>query len=191
MGRVTDAKTKEPIPFVNILVKGTIYGTLTDFEGKYSLELKEVRDSVIAKYLGYKPVAHKILRNQFQTIDFELKPENVNLPEIVVRYTGNPAVVILNKVIANKDKNTLQSFDNYQYEAYTKVQIDANNISDKLKNRKLFKPFEFIWQYVDTSTINGKSFLPVFIAETRSDVYYRRSPRAKKRDHNSIKNIGT
>jgi hypothetical protein len=180
MGRVADAGTKEPIPFVNIILQGTIYGTLTDFEGKYALEVKETGDSIIAKYLGYKSVSRKVLPNQFQTIDFELSPENVNLPEIVVHYTGNPAVAILNKVIANKDKNTLQAFDTYQYEAYTKIEIDANNISDKLKNRKLFKSFEFVWQYVDTSTINGKSYLPVFLTETRSDVYFRKSPKTKK-----------
>jgi hypothetical protein len=180
MGRVTDAKTREAIPFVNMMLKGTIYGTLTDFEGRYSLEVKDPGDSIIAKYLGYQSVSRKIQKNQFQTIDFELLQENVNLPEIVVRYTGNPAEEILKMVIAHKERNTIQSFDNYEYEAYTKVQIDANNISDKLKNRNLFKPFEFIWQYVDTSTINGKSYLPVFLTETRSNVYFRKSPREKK-----------
>src|ERR1035438_5037437 len=104
MGTVTDAKTKEPVPFVNIFLKGTVYGTLTDFAGKFSLEVKEPGDSITVKYLGYKPQSRKVLKNQFQTLNFELSPENVTLPEIVVKYTGNPAEVILKKVIANKDK---------------------------------------------------------------------------------------
>jgi hypothetical protein len=180
MGHVTDAQTKEPIPFVNILLPGTIYGTLTDFDGRYALEVTKPGDSIEARLLGYKTIMRKIVKGQFQTIDFELTQQNLNLPEVVIRYTGNPAEVILDKIIKNKDKNTLQAFDTYQYEAYTKIQLDANNISDKLRNRKLFKPFEFIWNYVDTSTINGKSYLPVFLTETMSDVYYRKSPRSKK-----------
>ena len=180
MGKVTDSLTKEPIPFVNIVVKGTTLGTLTDFKGQYSLEFKTPGDSLKASFLGYKVATKKILSHKFQVIDFELREEKFNLPEVVIKYTGNPAEKILEKIIANKGKNSLQSLDAYQYQAYTKIEIDANNISEKLQNRKLFKPFEFVFHYIDTSTINGKSYLPVFITETMSDIYFRKSPRSRK-----------
>lgn len=180
MGHVKDAKTGEAIPFVNIVVKGTTLGTLTDFNGNYSLEFKVKSDSLRASLLGYCNRTKKIILHQFQTIDFELEPQQYNLQEVVVHYTGNPADAILAKVIEHKKTNMLQSFDTYQYDAYTKIEVDANNISDKLRNRKILKPFSFVWNYVDTSTINGKSYLPVFITETLSEVYYRKSPRSKK-----------
>ncbi|MCK9422904.1 MAG: DUF5686 and carboxypeptidase regulatory-like domain-containing protein [Bacteroidales bacterium] len=180
MGHVKDATTGEAIPFVNMIVKGTTLGTLTDFNGNYSLEFKVKADSLKASLLGYYDSTKKISMYQFQTLDFSLTPRQYNLQEVVVHYKGNPADVILKKVIAHKNSNMLQSFDTYQYKAYTKIEIDANNISEKLRNRKLFKPFEFVWNYIDTSTINGKSFLPVFLSETMSDVYYRKSPRSKK-----------
>lgn len=180
MGTVRDSMTKEPIPFVNIVVKGTLLGTLTDFKGQYSLEFKVPADSLRASLLGYRPLTRKIDKNHFQVIDFVLQESNYNLPEVVIHYTGNPAEVILNKIIRNKKQNSMQSLDSYQYEAYTKVELDANNITEKFQNRKLFKPFEFVFSYIDTSTINGKSYLPVFISETMSDIYYRRSPRARK-----------
>jgi hypothetical protein len=180
MGHVKDAKTGEAIPFVNIVPKGTTLGTLTDFNGNYALEFKAKADSLWASVLGYQGKTHKITQHQFQTIDFELEPQQYNLHEVVVHYKGNPADEILKKVIQHKSENMLQSFDTYQYKAYTKIEVDANNISDKLKNRKILKPFDFVWSYVDTSIINGKSYLPVFITETMSDVYYRKSPRSKK-----------
>jgi hypothetical protein len=180
MGKVTDSATREPIPFVNIIIKGTTTGTLTGFDGKYSLEFKESADSIRASLIGFGAKTRKFQKNQFQTIDFELSPENYQLPEVVITYKGNPAEIILNKIIRNRPVNSMKSFDSYQYQAYTKIEIDANNITEKLKGRKLFKPFEFVFSYVDTSTINGKSYLPVFITETMSDVYYRRSPRARK-----------
>ena len=180
MGSVHDGQSKEAIPFVNIIIPGTTAGTLTDFNGNFALEFKQKGDSIRAFLIGYNGVTKKIQRNQFQTIDFELSPQNLNLPEVTIKYQGNPAEVILEKLIRNKDKNTLQSFGSYQYQAYTKIQLDANNISEKFRNRKMLKQFDFVWNYLDTSTLNGKSYLPVFITETMSDVYFRKSPRSRK-----------
>ena len=36
---------------------------------------------------------------------------------------------------------------------------------------KLFKGMEFVFKQIDTSKISGKSFLPIFINETLSQVY--------------------
>ncbi len=180
MGSVHDSATKEAIPFVNIIIPGTTIGTLTDFNGNFDLEFKQQADSIRAFLIGYGQITKSIQRNQFQTIDFGLLPQNLNLPEVTIKYQGNPAEMLIRKVIRNKDKNTLQAFNSYQYEAYTKIQLDANNISEKFKNRKLLRQFDFVWNYIDTSTLNGKSFLPVFITETMSEVYFRKSPKAKK-----------
>ncbi|MFZ4521180.1 MAG: DUF5686 family protein [Bacteroidales bacterium] len=180
MGSVHDGQTQEVIPFVNIVIPGTTTGTLTDFNGNYALEFKTRGDSIKAFLIGYKGITKNVLHNQFQVIDFELTPQNVNLPEVTIKYQGNPAEVLINKVIRNKEKNTLRSFNAYQFEAYTKIQLDANNISEKLRNSKILKKFDFVWNYIDTSTLNGKSYLPVFITETMSDIYFRKSPRARK-----------
>ncbi len=180
MGSVTDLQSGEPIPFVNIIIPGTTAGTLTDFNGNYSMEFAQKGDSIKAFLIGYNGITKKINPNQFQTIHFELTQQNLNLPEVTIIYQGNPAEVIIKKVIQNKDKNTLQSFDTYQYEAYTKIELDANNITDQFKNRKFLRKLDFVWSYVDTSTLNGKAYLPVFITETMSDVYFRKSPRSRK-----------
>ena len=155
-------------------------GTLTDFTGKYAIETKAKGDSVSASMVGYETTTKKITRYQFQTINFELFPVNTVLAEVIIKYKGNPAEVILKKVIINKQKNSLRSFDAYQNKAYTKIEIDANNITDRLKSMKLMKPFGFVFTYMDTSTVNGKAYLPVFITEAISDIYYRKSPKSRK-----------
>ena len=114
MGSVHDGQTKEVIPFANIVIPGTTTGTLTDFNGNYALEFKQKGDSIKAFLIGYHGITKKVQRNQFQTIDFELIPQQLNLPEVTIKYRGNPAEVIINKVIQNKEKNTLQSFQAYQ-----------------------------------------------------------------------------
>jgi hypothetical protein len=180
MGNIMDSATGEPLPFVNIIILKTTDGTLTDFEGRYALEVNTKGDSIRFSLIGYKTITRKILKHQFQNIDLQMAEDKILLPEVTIHYTGNPAETILKKIIKNRDKNSLQSFGSYQYQAYTKIEIDANNITDKFKNRKLLKPFDFVFNYIDTSTLTGKSFLPVFLTETTSDVYFRKSPKSRK-----------
>jgi hypothetical protein len=180
MGNVTDAKTGEALPFVNIIIKGTTVGTLTDFSGNYSIDTKIAGDSIRFSMVGYESVTQRISKFQFQTLNVRLYPTELDLPEVVIKYKGNPAEALLKKIIENKQKNSLKSFDSYQYKAYTKIEFDANNISDGIKDMKLMKPFNFVFDFMDTSTVNGKAYLPVFLSETMSDVLFRKSPKSKK-----------
>jgi hypothetical protein len=180
MGTVKDSATGDPLPFVNIIIKGTTDGTLTDFEGRYALEVNTKGDSIRFSLVGYKAVTLPVVKHKFQAFDIVMAEENITLSEVTIHYSGNPAETILMKILENRNRNSIQSFDSYQYHAYTKIEIDANNITDRLKNRKLLKPFDFVFQYVDTSTLTGKSYLPVFLTETTSDVFFRKNPKARK-----------
>jgi hypothetical protein len=180
MGIVTDSITKQPLPFVNVYIKGTAIGVTTGFDGSYSLESRLASDILIASFIGYKSGTRQLVRGKFQAINFALLPDDVQLSEVVIRPGENPAEVILRKIINNKTDNNREKFDAYQYEAYTKIQFDANNISEKFRNRKIFKPFQFIFENLDTSTVNGKAYLPIFLSESLSDVYFRKNPRDQK-----------
>lgn len=54
------------------------------------------------------------------------------------------------------------------------------NIKPEFKNKKLQKNFGFIFQYIDTSVITGKAYLPVMISEASADYYYRKNPRLSR-----------
>ena len=180
MGKVTEASSGNPLPFVNVYIRGTTVGVRTDFNGEYSLEFNLKTDSIIASYIGYVTVVKPIELNKFQTIDFVMFENKVSLNEVVIKPTTNPAEIILQKIIYNKKLNSGDTINEYQYEAYNKVEFDANNISESLENKRALKSFQFIFKNIDTSTVNGKSYLPIFFTETISDVYYRKSPKAKK-----------
>jgi hypothetical protein len=177
MGTVIDKKTKQPIPFVNVYFKASGIQTATDFEGRYSLETKTPSDTLIGQYMGYKTSKLPVIKNKFQYLDFELEPLSYELAEVIILPGVNPAEILLKKVIIHKPENNKEEYDAYEYEAYTKIQIDANNFTEKLKDRGIMKPFRFIFENVDTSIINGKAYLPVFFTETMSDVYYRKDPK--------------
>ncbi|MEI7595302.1 MAG: DUF5686 family protein [Bacteroidota bacterium] len=180
MGTVIDAETKEPLPFVNVSLKGTTIGTTSDFDGNYSLEFKIASDSLESTFIGYNKQTKPIVRGKFQTINFELKENSISLNEVVIVPGENPAEIILKKLIKNKAINNREKFDAYQYEVYSKIEFDLNNISEDFKNRRVFKPFKFVFENMDTSTVNGKAYLPIFLSESVSDYFYRKKPKTEK-----------
>lgn len=177
MGTVSDSATGEPLPFVNIVFKNTSIGVTSDFEGNYSIETTKPGDTLLASFIGYNKSKKSVSHGKFQVINFSLASQNIMLDDVIIRPGKNPAETLLEKIIANKHKNDPDHFDAYEYEAYTKIELDANNITEKFMNRKIYRPFKFIFNNVDTSTVNGKTYLPIFLSETLSDVYGRKNPR--------------
>ncbi len=81
-GRVTDQETNEGIPGVNVLVKGTSKGTITDFEGKFSLAVPNGTDTLIFSYIGYS--LQEVPIENRSVVDVILTPDIQSLSEIVV-----------------------------------------------------------------------------------------------------------
>jgi len=141
MGTVTDSATGEPLPFVNIVFNGTSIGVTSDFDGNYSIETKTPGDTLTSSFIGYHKNARPVAHGKFQVINFVMISQNIQLEDVVIRPGVNPAEVILQKIVDNKPKNDPDHFNSYQYEAYTKIELDANNITDKLKERRIYRPF--------------------------------------------------
>lgn len=179
-GRVYDPLTNEPIPFASILFVGTTVGKNADLDGNFSIETTQPVDSIRATFVGYLPATIHVKRGQTQKIDFALRANKFDLPEVTIVAGENPAIILLRKVIDNKPKNDPDRFSALQYETYNKLEFDINNITDKFKRRKLFKPFSFVFDNIDTTSTNKKPYLPVFLTESVSDVYQRKNPKLKK-----------
>lgn len=180
IGVVTDASTGDPIPFSNVFLKGTTAGATTGFDGKFSLKTDIHSDSLVVSNIGYHTQVIFIKIGNFNELDIKLKSDEFTLQEVIILPSENPANILLRKVIENKKINDLRHYDYYKVEIYNKIQFDINNISDDFKNRRVLKPFNFIFDNVDTSSINGKIYLPVMITESVSDFYYQNEPKAEK-----------
>jgi hypothetical protein len=177
-GTVKDANTGESLPFVNLLFKDSKVGTSSDIDGNFLIETYYATDSMSASFIGYKPLTKRVKADIDQTINFELNTGDIQLQEVVIKYEGNPAHDILKRVKRNKAANNREKYDSYSYEVYNKVQFDINNITEEFKNKKVFKNFQFIFDYTDTT--GGKEYLPMFMTESLSDYFYRREPKSQK-----------
>ena len=85
-GRVTDAKTGQPLPFVNIGVVGKALGTVSNEQGQYGLSFQEslASDTVRVSYLGYQPRLLTLRQLRTQP-DLALSPAAVALAEVRVQ----------------------------------------------------------------------------------------------------------
>lgn len=179
-GKVTEKGSSEAVPFVNVLLKGTTSGTVTDFNGEYFIETKAVSDSVVFSCLGFKPVTLPIVKNSFQNINVEMEQVDIQLNEVIVLPGENPAHLLLKKVISQKEVNNPENVNSYSYECYNKLQFDINNFDERYRKNKLMNKLQFVFDYVDTSAINGKTYLPFLLVESVSDNYYQSKPKLER-----------
>jgi TonB-linked SusC/RagA family outer membrane protein len=80
-GKVVDAITREPLPGVNVVIKGTTRGTSTDNDGRYTIDM-ESDETLIFSFIGYKPVTIEI--GSLAIIDVSLEQDVAQLSEVVV-----------------------------------------------------------------------------------------------------------
>lgn len=84
-GKVVDAASKEPLPGVNISVKGSAVGTITNAQGEYSLEATSGA-TLVFSFIGYKP--KEVVVNNENAVNVELEEDITTLNEVTVVSTG-------------------------------------------------------------------------------------------------------
>lgn len=186
-GTVTDAQTDEPVPFAGVELINKNVRTTTNLDGQYIIRSDGAANKIGFSSMGYEQEIKSIAPGKSQIINVALKPSVTALKEVIVRRPkeryknkNNPAVELIKKVIENKSKNRKEGLDYYEYEKYEKTQFALSNFSEKLKDRKILRKFRFIFDNVDSTKIAGSKILPVYLKETLSDYYYRKSPQATK-----------
>lgn len=95
-GRVIDEKTRNPLPSVNVVVKGTPFGAATSINGEYLIpHVPAGTHKVMASMIGYKPVVKKIRVSPHQTVrvDFRLKQTPLEIGTVVVTGTRTPKYI--------------------------------------------------------------------------------------------------
>ncbi|WP_455663922.1 SusC/RagA family TonB-linked outer membrane protein [Phocaeicola sp.] len=106
-GTVKDA-TGEPMIGVNVLVKGTTNGTITDFDGNFSLSDVKDSDILSVTYIGY--ITQEVKVGNQKNINVVLKEDTETLDEVVVigygtvkkrDLTGSVASVSNEALVAN------------------------------------------------------------------------------------------
>lgn len=184
----------DPIPFANVVFKNSKTGVITDENGSFYFESDENYNTLVVSYMGFETKEIPLKKGLNANLKIVLS-EGTQLKGVML-YTGkmskknNPAIDILRKIWARKRKNGLHMFDQYKYDKYEKVEFDMNSIDSAFMASKFFKGMEFIFDNIDTSRITGKTYLPIFINESASEVYGDNVLKKKKEILKGNKNSG-
>ncbi|WMX14053.1 MULTISPECIES: DUF5686 and carboxypeptidase-like regulatory domain-containing protein [unclassified Aureispira] len=174
-GSVIDDDTEEAMPFCNVYVYGTSTGVTTDIDGNYIIQFDiSEGDTLATNSLGYIDVLKPIDSTKSeQVINFRMKSSSIDMGlDITVVAGENPANEIIRQINKHKPQNDLEGVvASYETEQYTKVELDLVNITKDMKDMKIFKKLQFIFDNIDTVS-DVKPFLPAYVAESISDVYY-------------------
>ena len=127
-GTITD-EIGLPLPGVNVVETGTLNGTTTDFDGKYSIKVNQ-GGTLTFSYLGYKPSV--IVVGEETTINTSLIPDLQQLENVVVigygtvqkkDLTGSVATVKMDKLT----EAPVANFDQALAGRVAGVQVSAGN----------------------------------------------------------------
>lgn len=187
-GTVTDSVYITPLHLVSIYVPGTKIKVTTNAEGKFRISSDKPFNQIKVSFLGYKDAFYRVTPGTDQVINIKLISFSKQLKEVVigggrsVKYSNknNPAVELIRKVIENKEKNRPGNYPFVEYKEYDKVQFSLSNLPDKASGSKLFHQYKFLLDNRDTTTVPGKSLLPIFLQEKLSQYYYCKTPEREK-----------
>lgn len=113
-GHVVNARTKEHIPFMNVMLKGTTIGTTTDATGHFLItHCPEGKFILVAQGIGYKKVEHEVVLENKKTVEikFEAEEDATDLEQVVVsanrvETSRKTAPTIVNVVMPEQFENT-------------------------------------------------------------------------------------
>ncbi len=193
-GHIIDASNGDPVPFASISLKGINKGAVSTFEGNFKFSTDILTDSLFVSSMGYA-IKYKALDKNASTqhLEISILPITNNMMEVVIRAGENPAFKILRGMQRNKKKNDRKQLTAFEYDAYTKIELDVDNIQEKMKKRKVMQQIQgAIDSFEKIKGEDGKAIIPVFISESVSKFYYNESPQRKKEiiQKTNIKGVG-
>jgi len=186
-GTITDAKTQLPIAFADVAFPGSTIGTETDANGHYIIETSRDYPTLQFSFIGYTTIQRDVIAGIEQTIDVQLAADVKELKEAVIvgqkqkyRSKGNPAVDLIHHVISHKKDNRKENFEYYEYQQYEKIELAVSHLQEGVEDKKIFRKFQFVFDNVDTTQLEGAPILPLFLKEEMSVARLRKKPKASK-----------
>lgn len=101
-GKVTDS-TNEGMPGVNVQVKGTTTGTITDFDGNYSIQVPDSKSTLVFSFIGY--LTQEVAVGGKKVLNVQLKDDTQTLDEVVVVAYGTARKGDLTGALTNMKPN--------------------------------------------------------------------------------------
>lgn len=176
-GRVVDAQSGEPIPYVSVFFDGTSIGVTTDEEGRYYIETRDTAAVMLtAQILGYLPASARIAPGAFSELNFALEADVDMLEAARIKPDDRWIRHILAQLDAHRAQHNPELGPPWTARVYSKVELDATH-AEWLATKSFLKGLlGDVLKYRDTSAVTGASYIPIMISETFSQQYHQDDP---------------
>ena len=175
-----------PIPLASAIYRGHHVAEASDMDGKFTIARHNGWELTFSS-VGFMPQTITVGPNTPSHLKIVLKEDSRSLKEVVVRQKrerysrkNNPAVELMKRVIAAKQRTNLENHEYYQYNKYQKITLSLNDIKPEDLETGKYKNKSYVKDQVETSSYNNKLILPVSIDETVTQHIYRKSPKEEK-----------
>lgn len=106
-GTVMDVRSNETLPGVNVMVKGTTVGTVSDINGSFSLEVPGPEAVLVFSFIGY--VTMEVTVGNQSVLEVGLSSSATDLEEVVVIGYGTQKKSDLTGAVARVDAEAFQN----------------------------------------------------------------------------------
>lgn len=187
-GKVVDAETGEPVPYANVYYqKQKTIGTNTSLNGRYTLQSPPASDTIVFSFVGYKTHKLYVERGARKTINVKLEDLGKELDEVLVkpkkqryRRKNNPAVELMEKVIAAKENHDLKQNEFYRYDKYQRITFGFNNITQEFVDSGFLRHYPTLVKQVEFCPQTQTRILPMTYNETVSEHIFRKNPETSR-----------
>jgi TonB-linked SusC/RagA family outer membrane protein len=128
-GLITDDNDGQPIPSVNVIIKGTANGTSSDFDGNYKLANVTVGDILQFSYIGY--LTQEVTVSNVTTINVQLKEDVSQLDEIVIVGYGTQKKKEVTGAVATINSETIDALKPTRIEQALQGQVAGVNVTSQ------------------------------------------------------------
>ncbi|MFL1011796.1 alpha-2-macroglobulin family protein [Flavisericum labens] len=140
-----------PLPGVNVLVKGTARGTTTDFDGKFSIKVSK-KETLVLSFLGF--VNRSISVGEDNFLKLSMAEDSAQLDEVVVAGYGNQkrtlsASVSSVQAVPIQEEIDMESKD---------IELEEKPNFDNIQIRKNLQETAFFFPKLQTDSEGNVSF---------------------------------
>lgn len=178
----------EKLPYTTVRIVDSSYGCITDNNGLFSFMGPTNGTTLLISSIGYNNVSVTLSPSTRYPLQIILHPADYELSEVEItpekeryRKKDNPAVELINLLIAKKKEENPEANQYVSKDRYEKFVVALDNFNEEKQQQLLFRKFDFLKNYIDTSLVSGKPILNISIRELAATDYFQQKPERRKR----------
>ena len=183
-GRIFDTLDDEPLEGAQVWYKDRPTGkVVADENGYYKIRFRP--GTLVFHYFGYKDV--EVIVKKARSLDIKLSMNSKDMGAVTVKAEkkkyvrkGNPAVELMQKVIAARKSANIRSAEYASYDKYRSTTMALNDVDTTTLNEEQYKKVNLSAEYAEYCPATGKMILPISFEERFSKEYYRKEGNRSK-----------